>query len=69
MIEDNFRHKGLRKKLAKTVAAKGIHSEMVLKAIEEVPRHAFFNSSFLEFAYDDKAFPIGCGQNISQPYT
>ncbi|HPE86788.1 MAG: protein-L-isoaspartate(D-aspartate) O-methyltransferase [Bacteroidales bacterium] len=69
MIEDNFRHKGLRKKLAKTVAAKGIHSEMVLKAIEEVPRHAFFNSSFLEFAYDDKPFPIGCGQTISQPYT
>ncbi|NCD42162.1 MAG: protein-L-isoaspartate(D-aspartate) O-methyltransferase [Bacteroidia bacterium] len=68
-MEDNFRHKGLRKKLAKTVATKGIHSMMVLKAIEEVPRHAFFNSSFLEFAYDDKPFPIGCGQTISQPYT
>ena len=27
------------------------------------------DSSFLEFAYQDKAFPIGSGQTISQPYT
>ncbi len=27
------------------------------------------DSSFLEFAYEDKAFPIGAGQTISQPYT
>lgn len=27
------------------------------------------DSSFLEFAYEDKPFPIGSGQTISQPYT
>jgi protein-L-isoaspartate(D-aspartate) O-methyltransferase len=27
------------------------------------------DSSFLEFAYQDKPFPIGSGQTISQPYT
>jgi protein-L-isoaspartate(D-aspartate) O-methyltransferase len=41
----------------------------VLKAIEKVPRHWFMDSSFLEFAYEDRAFPIDAGQTISQPYT
>jgi protein-L-isoaspartate(D-aspartate) O-methyltransferase len=27
------------------------------------------NSTFTDFAYQDKAFPIGEGQTISQPYT
>ena len=27
------------------------------------------NSSFEDYAYQDKAFPIGAGQTISQPYT
>lgn len=69
MINDNFRHKGLRKRLVREVAEKGITSQKVLDAIEEVPRHIFFESSFLEFAYEDKPFPIGFGQTISQPYT
>ena len=34
-----------------------------------MPRHVFLDSSFLEFAYQDKAFPIGSGQTISHPYT
>jgi len=66
---DSFRHKGLRKKLVDGVRQKGIRDEQVLKAIEAVPRHFFFDSGFLEFAYEDKAFPIGAGQTISQPYT
>jgi len=37
--------------------------------MEKIPRHFFFNSAFLQFAYDDKAFQIGEGQTISQPYT
>lgn len=37
--------------------------------MNQVPRHVFFPSEFLHFAYDDKAFPIGEGQTISQPYT
>lgn len=68
-MEDNYRHKGLRKKLVECIRSKGISDDAVMKAIESVPRHFFFESSFLSFAYDDKPFPIGSGQTISQPYT
>jgi protein-L-isoaspartate(D-aspartate) O-methyltransferase len=66
---DSYRHKGLRKQLVQLIRSKGIKDEAVLSAIEEIPRHWFMDSSFLEFAYQDKAFPIGSGQTISQPYT
>lgn len=66
---DTYRHKGLRKKLIDSIRAKGIKDEAVLSAMLELPRHYFFDSSFLEFAYEDKPFPIGAGQTISQPYT
>ncbi len=68
-LVDTFRHKGLRKKLVDQVRNKGIRDEKVLNAMEELPRHFFFDSGFLEFAYQDNAFPIGEGQTISQPYT
>ncbi|MBK6346179.1 MAG: protein-L-isoaspartate(D-aspartate) O-methyltransferase [Bacteroidales bacterium] len=68
-LADTFRHKGLRKKLVESIRSKGIKDENVLKAMEAVPRHLFFDSGFLEFAYEDKAFPIGAGQTISQPFT
>lgn len=67
--DDSYRHKGLRKKLMQTVQAKGITDERVLDAILAVPRHFFLDSAFDEKAYEDKAFPIGEGQTISQPYT
>ena len=66
---DTYKHKGLRKKLVDQLREKGISDEDVLQAINRVPRHLFLDSSFLEFAYQDKAFPIGSGQTISQPYT
>ncbi len=66
---DTFRHKGLRKKLIDVLRTKGIADDNVLNAMNIIPRHYFFDSSFLEFAYEDKAFPIGSGQTISQPYT
>jgi len=66
---DTFRHKGLRKKLIDLLRTKGITDDAVWNAMNEIPRHYFFDSSFLEFAYEDKAFPIGSGQTISQPYT
>jgi protein-L-isoaspartate(D-aspartate) O-methyltransferase len=69
MVQDTFRHKGLRKKLVDILREKGISDEKVLQAIDRVPRHLFLDSSFLEFAYQDKAFPIGSGQTISQPFT
>jgi len=68
-MTDSYRHKGMRKKLVEEVRAKGIRDERVLTAIEAVPRHFFLDSSFLEIAYQDKPFPIGSGQTISQPYT
>jgi protein-L-isoaspartate(D-aspartate) O-methyltransferase len=69
MFEDSYRHKGMRRNLVKILIDKGIKDEMVLKAIQTVPRHYFFDKAFLEHAYQDKAFPIGEGQTISQPYT
>ena len=66
---DNFRHKGLRQQLVREVYDQGIRDEKVLAAIGKIPRHLFMDKAFLEFAYQDKAFPIGCGQTISQPYT
>ena len=68
-IEDNYRHKGLRKQLVDLLRSKGITDEAVLAAINEVPRHVFLDSSFVELAYQDQAFPIGSGQTISQPHT
>lgn len=66
---DNFRHKGLRKRLIDSVRSKGIVNEDVLAALGRVPRHLFMDSSFVNFSYTDKAFPIAAGQTISQPYT
>ncbi|TXJ26664.1 MAG: protein-L-isoaspartate(D-aspartate) O-methyltransferase [Chitinophagaceae bacterium] len=67
--EDSYRFQGLRKKLVDTIAAKGITNEKVLQVIGKIPRHFFLDSAFGEEAYADKAFPIGEGQTISQPYT
>lgn len=69
MFEDNYRQRGLRNKLVKKLRLKGISDEQVLAAIGKVPRHFFFENALLEHAYEDKAFPIGEGQTISQPYT
>ncbi|OKL41595.1 protein-L-isoaspartate(D-aspartate) O-methyltransferase [Pontibacter flavimaris] len=69
MQTDSYRHKGMRRALVKQLRDKGISDERVLAAIESVPRHFFFDKAFLEQAYQDKAFPIGEGQTISQPYT
>jgi protein-L-isoaspartate(D-aspartate) O-methyltransferase len=66
---DNFRHKGLRKRLIDSIRSKGIRDEVVLEAMGRVPRHLFMDSSFINFSYNDKAFPIAAGQTISQPYT
>lgn len=69
MFEDNYRQRGLRNKLVGMLRKKGISDERVLAAIGKVPRHFFFDDALLEHAYQDKAFPIGEGQTISQPYT
>ncbi|MBE50094.1 MAG: protein-L-isoaspartate O-methyltransferase [Flavobacteriales bacterium] len=68
-MNDTFRHKGLRKILVDEIRSKGISDINVLNAISHVPRHLFMDNAFVQFAYQDKAFPIGCDQTISQPYT
>ena len=68
-MKDTAKHQGLRNQLVKLLEGKNITDATVLEAIKKVPRHLFFNSSFSDYAYQDKAFPIGAGQTISQPYT
>lgn len=69
MQEDNYRHKGMRNNLVQVLKDKGISDVNVLDAIGAVPRHVFIESSFVEYAYQDRPFPIGSGQTISQPFT
>lgn len=68
-MKDTERHQGLRNKLVSLLKKKGITDVNVLEAIGKVPRHYFFDSSFIDYAYQDNAFPIAAGQTISQPYT
>lgn len=67
--EDSYRHKGLRKKLVDSLRDKGITDENVLNAMMHIPRHFFLDTALEHIAYQDRAFPIGEGQTISQPYT
>ena len=68
-MKDTHKHRGMRNKLAEIVEAKGITDTKVLNAIRTIPRHLFLDSGFEDHAYQDKAFPIGADQTISQPYT
>ncbi|GGG50086.1 protein-L-isoaspartate(D-aspartate) O-methyltransferase [Hymenobacter glacieicola] len=69
MPADTYRHRGMRRALVEELRRKGIRDERVLQAVGTVPRHLFFETAFEPHAYQDKAFPIGEGQTISQPYT
>ena len=73
-IENKNLFRGKRLRLADQLRAKGIKNNLVLAAIEKIPRHLFFDSTtgipaLLDHAYSDKALPIGEGQTISHPYT
>ncbi|OGX87017.1 protein-L-isoaspartate O-methyltransferase [Hymenobacter glacialis] len=69
MLQDTYRHQGQRRALVRELRQRGIYAEPVLAALAAVPRHLFFPPAFEAHAYQDKAFPIGEGQTISQPYT
>ena len=69
VIEDNYRHKGLRQQMVNQLRIGGFNDERVLAALNEVPRHVFLDSSFVEYAYSDQPFSIGSGQTMSQPST
>jgi protein-L-isoaspartate(D-aspartate) O-methyltransferase len=66
---DSYLHRGQRKKLIDRLRAEGRYSAKVLDVMANIPRHAFLESSFHAFAYQDEAFRIGCEQTISQPST
>ncbi|MFK5878534.1 MAG: protein-L-isoaspartate(D-aspartate) O-methyltransferase [Flavobacteriaceae bacterium] len=68
-MRDTVKHQGLRKRLVEVLISKGIKDKAVLQAVKKIPRHLFIDSSFENFAYQDKAFPIAANQTISQPYT
>lgn len=69
MNKDTPKHQGKRRQLVAVLKQKGIVQPEVLKAVDAIPRHLFLDSSFIDHAYQDKAFPIGAEQTISQPYT
>jgi protein-L-isoaspartate(D-aspartate) O-methyltransferase len=68
-LKDTAKHQGLRNQLISQLVEKGITDKNVLKVMSQIPRHFFLDSSFEDYAYQDKAFPIGANQTISHPYT
>src|SRR6187551_1758169 len=48
--------------------AEGIRDEVVLSAMNAIPRHIFVDEALAIRAYDDSPLPIGNGQTISQPW-
>jgi protein-L-isoaspartate(D-aspartate) O-methyltransferase len=70
MNHQDLKYVRKRKELVEILVNKGITNKKVLEAIEKIERHKFIPDSALHIhAYEDKAFPIGAGQTISQPYT
>lgn len=70
MNSTDFKYVRKRKDLVDILKRKGIKDKNVLAAIAKIERHKFIPDSALHIhAYEDKAFPIGVGQTISQPYT
>ena len=47
---------------------KGITNKNILSAIKKVPRELFVNKVSAQWAYENMALPVECGQTISQPY-
>ena len=57
-----------RARMVERLRAEGIRDEIVLAAINAVPRHIFVDEALAIRAYDDAPLPIGQGQTISQPW-
>jgi len=68
-MKEEFKYITRRNRLVDELKEKGIKSQSVLEAIRQVPRQYFITEALIEFAYEDKAYPIGAGQTISQPFT
>ncbi len=66
---DTYKNKGQRLRLVKEIESQGITDKRILEAINKLPRHFFLDRGYEDIAYTNKAFAIGAGQTISQPYT
>lgn len=67
---DTFKQKGLRRKMIERLAERGLFEQNLLDAFDQVPRHIFLgDNAFDAHAYEEKAFHIGAGQTISNPFT
>ena len=71
----NMKHSGIgmtsqrtRNRLIERLRTEGIQDEVVLAAMNAVPRHVFVDEALASRAYDDVSLPLGFGQTISQPY-
>jgi protein-L-isoaspartate(D-aspartate) O-methyltransferase len=63
------RFEDLRKQMIDyQLAARGLHDQSVLDAVNAVPREEFVPTDLVEFAYSDAPLPIAASQTISQPY-
>src|SRR5260370_19187942 len=57
-----------RARMVERMREQGIRDEVVLSAMNAVPRHIFVDEALGIRAYDDAPLPIGHGQTISQPW-
>ena len=57
-----------RTRMVERLRADGIRDEIVLSALNAIPRHIFVDEALAFRAYDDSPLPIGNGQTISQPW-
>ena len=64
IMQDTFRHKGLRKKLVEVLISKGIKCNKVLNTINNIPRHLFLDNAFDKFSYLDKAFLLAINKQF-----
>ncbi len=71
----NIRYAGIgmtsqrtRNRMIERLRSEGIKDEVVLAAMNAVPRHIFVDEALASRAYDDVSLPLGFGQTISRPY-
>lgn len=57
-----------RERMLARLREQGIRDEVVLAAMNTIPRHIFLDEALSIRAYEDVSLPIGFGQTISQPY-
>jgi protein-L-isoaspartate(D-aspartate) O-methyltransferase len=59
---------GVRRAMVQRIAKQGVKDQVVLGAMDTVPRHLFMDEGLAPQAYVDASLPIGHHQTISQPY-